>query len=81
MASGNPGPRSWIITTKCNTPFDAFEKLIENLPELGALLTPNTWPYQQYSTLLSDAEVEKMKKNPIVLNVELDQGGQVIGMS
>jgi len=75
---GNQNRRPWIIRTKWHTPFETFEELIENLPEFGALLTPNIFPWQTYATLLSDAEVEEVEKNPIVLSVEMDQGGSTI---
>jgi len=33
-----------------------------------------------YITLLSDAEVEEVKNNPVVLNVEISQGSQTIDL-
>jgi len=68
---GSQNRRPWIIRTRWHTPFDAFE-------ELGVLVTPNIFPWQTYATLLTDAEVEEVRKNSIVLNVEIDQGGSTI---
>lgn len=71
--SGDQNRRSWIIRTRWNTSFSAFQDVVRKLPE-GTLLTPVSMPWQTYSTLLSDTEVEEMKNNPIVLSMEIDQG-------
>src|SRR6266480_3219868 len=78
--SGDQNRRFWIIRTRWNTPFSAFQDIVQKLPAGGTLLTPESIPWQTYSALLSDAEVEEMENNPIVLNMKIDQGGQTIDL-
>jgi len=78
--SGDQNRRFWIIRTRWNTPFSVFQDIVQKLPADGTLLTPESIPWQTYSALLSDAEVEEMKNNPIVLNMKIDQGGQTIDL-
>jgi hypothetical protein len=78
--SDDQNRKLWIIRTKWNTPSSAFQDIVQKLPADGTLLTPESVPWQMYSTLLSDAEMEEVKNNPIVLNVEIGQGSQTIDL-
>jgi hypothetical protein len=77
--SADQNRKLWIIRTRWNTPSSAFQNIVQKLPADGTLLIPESVPWQMYSTLLSDAEME-VKNSPIVLNVEIGQGGQSIDL-